>query len=72
MDYRLKTKQGGRAIIAPSEIGHAERLGGVGEQVAHVLGQRTGKDARVAVLLLDACRNSGSALAVSALYGSST
>ena len=43
-------KQGARAILAPSEIGHAERLGGVGEQVAQVLGQRTGKDARVVVL----------------------
>jgi len=43
-------KQGARAIIAPSEIGHVERLGGVGEQVAHELAQRTGKDARVVVL----------------------
>lgn len=43
-------KQGTRAVVAPSEIGHAERLGGVGEQVAHELAQRTGKDARVVVL----------------------
>jgi phosphofructokinase-like protein len=43
-------KQGERALVAPAEIGHAERLGGVGERVAQALAQRTGKDARVVVL----------------------
>jgi len=41
---------GQRAILAPAEIGHAERLGGVGDQVAKVLQDRTGKDTRVVVL----------------------
>lgn len=41
---------GHREILAPAEIGHAERLGGVGERVAKVLGERTGKDVRVVVL----------------------
>ncbi|TRZ70614.1 MAG: ATP-dependent 6-phosphofructokinase [Rhodocyclaceae bacterium] len=41
---------GQRAILAPAEIGHAERLGGVGERVAKVLQDRTGKDTRVVVL----------------------
>ncbi len=41
---------GHREILAPAEIGHAERLGGVGERVAKVLGDRTGKDVRVVVL----------------------
>ncbi len=43
-------KAGARALVAPSEIGHAERLGGVGEQVGQALAQRTGKDTRVVVL----------------------
>jgi 6-phosphofructokinase len=43
-------KEGVRALVAPSEIGHAERLGGVGEQVGHALAERTGKDTRVVVL----------------------
>ena len=42
--------QGQRAVVAPAEIGHAERLGGIGEAVAHELQRRTGKDARVVVL----------------------
>lgn len=41
---------GHREILAPAEIGHAERLGGVGERVARVLEERTGKDVRVVVL----------------------
>ena len=41
---------GHRDILAPAEIGHAERLGGVGERIARVLGERTGKDVRVVVL----------------------
>ena len=41
---------GHREILAPAEIGHAERLGGVGERVAKVLEDRTGKDVRVVVL----------------------
>ncbi len=41
---------GHRAVAAAAEIGHAERLGGIGEQVAAGLAQRTGKDARVVVL----------------------
>ncbi|MFA6314621.1 MAG: ATP-dependent 6-phosphofructokinase [Sterolibacterium sp.] len=41
---------GERAILAPAEIGHAERLGGIGEHVAKVLQDRTGKDTRVVVL----------------------
>ena len=41
---------GHREILAPAEIGHAERLGGVGERVAKVLEERTGKDVRVVVL----------------------
>jgi 6-phosphofructokinase 1 len=41
---------GHREILAPAEIGHAERLGGVGDRVARVLEERTGKDVRVVVL----------------------
>jgi len=41
---------GQRAVLAPAEIGHAERLGGIGERIARVLQDRTGKDARVVVL----------------------
>ncbi len=39
-----------REILAPAEIGHAERLGGIGERVAQTLQERTGKDTRVVVL----------------------
>ena len=42
--------QGTRAVAHAAEIGHAERLGGMGEQVAAQLAQRTGKDARTVVL----------------------
>jgi len=41
---------GKREVLAPAEVGHAERLGGIGERVAKVLQERTGKDARVVVL----------------------
>ena len=41
---------GQRAIMAPAEIGHAERLGGIGDRVARALAERTGKDARTVVL----------------------
>ncbi|MCF8178003.1 MAG: ATP-dependent 6-phosphofructokinase [Sulfuritalea sp.] len=41
---------GHREVLAPAEIGHAERLGGIGERIAHVLGEKTGKDVRVVVL----------------------
>jgi 6-phosphofructokinase 1 len=41
---------GHREILAPAEIGHAERLGGVGDRVARVLEERSGKDVRVVVL----------------------
>lgn len=43
-------RQGQRAVLSPAEVGHAERLGGMGEQVARELAHRTGKDARVVVL----------------------
>ncbi len=45
-----KPHHGQRAVLAPAEIGHAERLGGVGYHVAQDLAQRTGKDTRVVVL----------------------
>ncbi len=41
---------GQRAVLEPAQIGHAERLGGIGERVAKALEERTGKDARVVVL----------------------
>jgi 6-phosphofructokinase 1 len=41
---------GSRAVLEPAEIGHAERLGGIGEQVAKGIAERTGKDTRVVVL----------------------
>jgi 6-phosphofructokinase 1 len=43
-------KDGHRALVAPAEVGHAERLGGIGEQVGHALAKATGKDTRVVVL----------------------
>lgn len=43
-------KDGHIEVLAPAEIGHAERLGGVGERVAKALQERTGKDTRVVVL----------------------
>ena len=41
---------GQRAVLAPAEIGHAERLGGIGERITRALQEKTGKDARVVVL----------------------
>lgn len=41
---------GQRELLAPAEIGHAERLGGIGERIAHDLSERTGKETRVVVL----------------------
>jgi len=41
---------GQRAVLEPAEIGHAERLGGIGARIGKVLQERTGKDARVVVL----------------------
>jgi len=43
-------KNGHTELQAPAEIGHAERLGGMGERVAKALQERTGKDTRVVVL----------------------
>ena len=43
-------KDGDRFVAAAAETGHAERLGGIGEQVAKALQGRTGKDSRVVVL----------------------
>ncbi|MFZ5440567.1 MAG: 6-phosphofructokinase [Myxococcota bacterium] len=43
-------KDGTRSVAAPAEIGQAERLGGMGEQVARALAKMTGKDARTVVL----------------------
>jgi 6-phosphofructokinase 1 len=45
-----RPQHGQRAVLAPAEIGHAERLGGIGEHVARDLAQRTGKEARTVVL----------------------
>ena len=41
---------GVRAVASAAGIGHAERLGGIGEIVAAELARRTGKDARTVVL----------------------
>lgn len=41
---------GKREVLAPATLGQVERLGGIGEQVAHALQERTGKDARTVVL----------------------
>ena len=41
---------GKREVLEPAEIGHAERLGGIGERVTKALQERTGKDARLVVL----------------------
>ncbi len=43
-------REGHRALLGPAEAGHAERLGGMGEQVSQALGRLTGKDARCVVL----------------------
>jgi 6-phosphofructokinase 1 len=41
---------GHRELLAPAEVGHAERLGGIGERIGAALQERTGKDTRVVVL----------------------
>jgi len=41
---------GGAVSVVEREVGRAERLGGVGEKVAHELAALTGKEARVVVL----------------------
>jgi 6-phosphofructokinase 1 len=41
---------GTREVLAPAEVGHAERLGGIGERVGHALEQLSGKETRVVVL----------------------
>ena len=41
---------GHREVVEQAEIGHAERLGGIGEQVGKALQELTGKDTRVVVL----------------------
>ena len=41
---------GHREVLAPAEIGHAERLGGIGERIAKILQERTDKDTRLVVL----------------------
>ncbi|RZI44687.1 ATP-dependent 6-phosphofructokinase [Herbaspirillum sp. HC18] len=42
--------EGGRQIVEAAGTGHAERLGGIGERVARLLQERTGKETRVVVL----------------------
>ena len=41
---------GQRAVLEEAGVGHAERLGGIGEWVAKALQETTGKDSRVVVL----------------------
>jgi 6-phosphofructokinase 1 len=41
---------GHREVAEAAEIGHAERLGGIGERVGQAIHARTGKDTRVVVL----------------------
>ena len=41
---------GGQVSLVENEIGHAERLGGIGEKVADELAELTGKNTRVVVL----------------------
>lgn len=43
-------RAGQRAVQAAAEVGRAERLGGIGEQVAAELARLTGKEARAVVL----------------------
>ena len=40
----------GHRALAPAEVGHAERLGGIGENIANALSKSTNKDTRVVVL----------------------
>jgi ATP-dependent phosphofructokinase / diphosphate-dependent phosphofructokinase len=45
-----QAKDGHRELVAQAEVGHAERLGGIGESIADALGKSTGKETRVVVL----------------------
>ena len=45
-----QSKDGHREVLADAEVGHAERLGGIGERVAQGLAERTSKETRVVVL----------------------
>ncbi len=45
-----QAKDGHREVLAPAEVGHAERLGGIGESIGHALARSTGKETRVVVL----------------------
>ncbi len=45
-----KPAQGQRAVLEEAGVGHAERLGGIGEWVARSLQEITGKDTRTVVL----------------------
>ncbi len=45
-----QARDGHRELLAPAEVGHAERLGGIGENIAHAIASSTGKDTRVVVL----------------------
>ncbi|MDD2810136.1 ATP-dependent 6-phosphofructokinase [Rhodoferax sp.] len=45
-----QARDGHRELLAAAEVGHAERLGGMGERVAEALARETGKEARVVVL----------------------
>jgi ATP-dependent phosphofructokinase / diphosphate-dependent phosphofructokinase len=44
------TKKGGTVSLREKEIGHAERLGGIGEKVAYELSVLAGRETRVVVL----------------------
>lgn len=44
------SKNGKRSIIAPAELGHEERLGGIGEHLAEEIKKLSGKDTRHVVL----------------------
>ena len=41
---------GHREVAEAAEVGHAERLGGIGERIGRAIQERTGKDTRVVVL----------------------
>jgi 6-phosphofructokinase 1 len=45
-----KPKDGALGVVEAAEVGHAERLGGMGERVAKQIHEITGKDCRVVVL----------------------
>jgi 6-phosphofructokinase 1 len=45
-----RPQDGGLSVLAPAEVGRAERLGGLGERVAHDLQELTGRETRTVVL----------------------